>query len=163
MDPLINVAFANYSACRRRGGVLNSPHFCFFLLFFSVSEVGAALMGDTAGPKPREPTLTRRLNPISSGICQQNTHFNMYARTSKPLEGFTCKNSHAKCFKTANSIAKLYRGAMYRGEVLKACFRTSFSVVFPLLRNQISTQESNFYTRIKTQILLKYLYTKHNS
>ena len=23
----------SYSACRRRGGVLNSPHFCFFLLF----------------------------------------------------------------------------------------------------------------------------------
>ena len=46
----------NYSACRRRGGVLNSPHFCIFLYFFSVSEVGAALMGDTAGHKPREPT-----------------------------------------------------------------------------------------------------------
>ena len=40
-----------YSACRRRGGVLNSPRFCFFFFFyfFSVSEVGAALMGDTAG------------------------------------------------------------------------------------------------------------------
>ena len=38
-----------YSACRRRGGVLNSPRFCFFFYFFSVSEVGAALMGDTAG------------------------------------------------------------------------------------------------------------------
>ena len=42
----------------------------------------------------------------------------MYARTSKPQEGFTCKDSHAKCFKTTNSTAKLYRGAMYRGEVL---------------------------------------------
>ena len=42
---------SNYSACRRRGGVLNSPRFCFFFFFFffSVSEVGAALMGDTAG------------------------------------------------------------------------------------------------------------------
>ena len=96
-------------------------------------------MGDTGGHKPREPTPTRRLNPLSSGICQQNTHFNMYARTPKPLEGFTCKNSHAKCFKTTNSTAKLYRGAMYRDELLRA-----FSVVFPLLRNfQISTQESN--------------------
>ena len=45
----------NYSACRRQGGVLNSPRFSFFL-FFSVSQVGAALMGDTAGHKPREPT-----------------------------------------------------------------------------------------------------------
>ena len=43
--------FHFYSACRRRGGVLNSPRFCFFFFFyfFSVSEVGAALMGDTAG------------------------------------------------------------------------------------------------------------------
>ena len=35
----------------------------------------------------------------------------MYARTSKPQEGFTCKDSHAKCFKTTNSTAKHYRGA----------------------------------------------------
>ena len=63
------------------------------------------------------------LNSISSGICEQNTHFNMYARTSKPQEGFTCKDSHAKCFKTTNSTVKLYRGAMYRGEVLRARFR----------------------------------------
>ena len=101
----------NFSACHRRGGVLNSPRF----YFFSVSQVGTALMGDTAGHKPRE--------PISSGICQQNTHFNMHARTSKPQEGFTCKDSRAKCFKKTNSAAKLYRGAMHRGEVLRACFR----------------------------------------
>ena len=35
-----------YSACRRRGGVLKCPR---FWVFFSVSKVGAALMGDTAG------------------------------------------------------------------------------------------------------------------
>ena len=29
-----------------RGGVINSPRFCFF--FFPVSKVGAPLMGDTA-------------------------------------------------------------------------------------------------------------------
>ena len=33
------------------------------------------------------------------------------------------QNSHAKCFITTNSTAKLYPGAMYRGEVLRACFR----------------------------------------
>ena len=53
-----------YSACRRRGGVLNSPRFCFFffLLFFftfflcqKLVQRRAALMGDTAGHKPREP------------------------------------------------------------------------------------------------------------
>ena len=40
-----------YSACRRRGGVLKWPRFCIFyyFYFFSVSQVGAALMGDTAG------------------------------------------------------------------------------------------------------------------
>ena len=65
------------------------------------------------------------LNSISSEIGQQNTHFNMYlyARTSKPQEGFRCKDSDAKCFKTTNSSAKLYREAMYRGEVLRACVR----------------------------------------
>ena len=42
--------YTNYSACRRRGGVLNSLRFWFFYFYFlSVSEVGAALMGDTAG------------------------------------------------------------------------------------------------------------------
>ena len=46
---------SNYSACHRRGGVLNALRF-WFLNFFSVSQVGTALMGDTAGHKPREPT-----------------------------------------------------------------------------------------------------------
>ena len=30
----MHVVEFNYSACRRRGGVLNSPHFCFFLIIF---------------------------------------------------------------------------------------------------------------------------------
>ena len=67
----------------------------------------------------------------------------MYARTSKPQEGFTCKDSHAKCFKTKNSTAKLYRGVMYRSEVFKACFRR-FLLCFHFLGNlEISTQESS--------------------
>ena len=45
---------ANYSACRRRGGVLNLPRFCFF--FFRCQKSVPPLMGDTAGHKPREPT-----------------------------------------------------------------------------------------------------------
>ena len=44
---------ANYSACRRRGGVLNSPSFCFF---FRCQKSVPPLKGDTAGHKPREPT-----------------------------------------------------------------------------------------------------------
>ena len=67
----------------------------------------------------------------------------MYASTSRLSEGFTWKDYHAKCFKTTNSTAKLYRGAMYRGEVLRACFR-HFLLCFHFIRNlQISTQESN--------------------
>ena len=95
----------------------------------------------------------RRLNSISSGICQQNTHFNMYARTSKPQEGFTYEESHAKCFKTTNSTTKLYRGAMYRGEVLRAS-----SLIFC----RVSTFIKKFLHKNQTQILLEYLYTKHN-
>ena len=67
----------------------------------------------------------------------------MHARTSKPQEGFTGKSSHAKCFETTNSTAKLYREAMYRGEVLRACFH-HFLLCFHFIRNlQISTHESN--------------------
>ena len=46
---LITPVWDYYSTCRKRGGVLNSPHFwvffflLIFLCFFSVSEVGAAL------------------------------------------------------------------------------------------------------------------------
>ena len=67
----------------------------------------------------------------------------MYARTSKPQEGFTCKDSYAKCFKTTNSTAKLYRGAMYRGEVLRACFRHFLLYSYFQGNLEISTQESN--------------------
>ena len=45
--------------------------------------------------------------------------------------------------KTTNSTAKLYRGAMYRGEDLRACFR-HFLLCFHFLGNlEISTQESS--------------------
>ena len=39
--------FRFYSACRRRGGVLKCPRFCFFFcFFFSVSKVGLPNRGD---------------------------------------------------------------------------------------------------------------------
>ena len=44
----------------------------------------------------------RLLNLVSSGICQQNTQFNMYATTSKQQEGSTFTDSHPKCFITTN-------------------------------------------------------------
>ena len=76
-----------YSACRRRGGVLKCPRFCFFLfLFFLVSKVELPLMGYTAVQYTdcySEPMSTRLLNSISSRICRENTQFNMYTTTSK--------------------------------------------------------------------------------
>ena len=57
------------------------------------------------------------LNSISSGICHQNTQFNMYTTTSKQQEGCTFEDSHPKCFITTNSTAKLSRGAVNRGDV----------------------------------------------
>jgi hypothetical protein len=68
----------------------------------------------------------------------------MYTTTSKQQEGCTFKNSHAKCFITTKSIAKLSPGAMNRGEVLRLCFH-HFLLCFHL----------NFYTSIK---LIFYLF-----
>ena len=79
----------------------------------------------------------------------------MYARASKPQEGYKCKDSYAKCFKTTDSTAKFYRGAMYLGEVLGACFR-HFLLCFHFIRID------KFLHKNQTQILLKYLYTKRN-
>ena len=66
---------------------------------------------------------TRLLNLISSGICRQNTQFNMYTTTSKQQEGCTFIDSHPKCFITAN-FDKFHREAVAKGgEVLTAFFR----------------------------------------
>ena len=54
----------------------------------------------------------RLLNSISSGICRQNTQFNMHTTISKQQEGCTCKDSHPKCFMTTNSTAKLSPGTV---------------------------------------------------
>ena len=57
------------------------------------------------------------LNSISSGICHQNTQFNMYTTTSKQQEGCTFEDSHPKCFITTNYSTKISRGAVNRGDV----------------------------------------------
>ena len=63
---------------------------------------------------------------IFTGICRQNTQFNMYSTTSKHQEGCTFKDSHAKCLITTN-FDKFHRDVVAkgdeRGEVLTACFR----------------------------------------
>ena len=73
-----------------------------------------------------EPMSTRLVNSIFSGICRQNTQFNMYSTTSKQQEGCTFKDSHPKCFITTN-FDKFPREAVAkgdeRGDVLTACFR----------------------------------------
>ena len=50
----------------------------------------------------------------------------MYSTTSKPQEGSTCKDSLPKCFMTTNSTAKLSRGAVNRGGILRTCFHLNF-------------------------------------
>ena len=109
----------NYSACRRRGGVLQCPRFCFcfFCWFFFGVESWAAAHGlyrCTVYRLLSEPMSTRLLNSISSRICRQNTKFNMYTTTSKQQEGCTFKDSHPKCFITTN-FDKFHREAFARG------------------------------------------------
>ena len=97
-----------------------------FSVFFSMSETGLPLMGDTADWQPHEhivkslSSFSSRisqqnakycrfcriqhnvLNLFSCRIFQQNTHFNMYTETSKQQQGSPCKSLHPKCFKTTN-------------------------------------------------------------
>ena len=54
---------------------LNSP----FFVIFSVSEVGGAVMGNTA---EHTAVWAQRLKSISCRIFQQTIHFNMYTTTS---------------------------------------------------------------------------------
>ena len=62
-----------------------------------------------------EPMSTGLLNSISSGICRQNTQFNMYSKTSKQQEGCTFKDSHPKCFITTN-FDKFHGEAVAKGD-----------------------------------------------
>ena len=90
---------------------------------------------------------------FNGGICQQNMYFNMYTTKSKPQEGSTCKDCHAKCFISTNSTSKLWPGAMNRGElwecVSNACF-CHLPLCFHL----------KFYTSIKP-ILYWIIFPKH--
>ena len=93
-------------------------NFAPFLFFFSVSKVGLPLMGDTAVQYTDcylSPCQHDFLNSISTGICRQNTQFNMYSTTSKHQEGCTFKDSHAKCLITTN-FDKFHREAVAKGD-----------------------------------------------
>ena len=93
-----------------RGGVINSPRFCFF--FFPCRK-----SAHRSWVTPLCIVWATTLNSISSGICHQNTQFNMYTTTSKQQECCTFEDSHPKCVITTNSTAKLSRGAVNRGDV----------------------------------------------
>ena len=98
--------------------VWRSFKFAPFLFFFSVSKVGLPLMGDTAVQYTDcclSPCQHDFLNSISTGICRQNTQFNMYSTTSKHQEGCTFKDSHAKCLITTN-FDKFHREAVAKGD-----------------------------------------------
>ena len=88
---------------------------CFFSVFFFFGvETGAAAHGRYRWHQIAWAHINTAFN---GGICQQNMHFNMYTTISKPQEGPTCKDSHAKCLITTNSPAKLSPGAVNRGEL----------------------------------------------
>ena len=55
----------------------------------------------------------------------------MYTTISKPQEGSSCKYSHAKCFTTTNSTAKLSPGGVNRGE-FESVSPMRVSAIFPL-------------------------------
>ena len=92
-----------------RGGVINSPRFWFFF--------PCRKSAHRSWVTPLCIVWATTLNSISSGICHQNTQFNMYTTTSKQQEGCTFEDSHPKCFITTNSTAKFSRGAVNRGDV----------------------------------------------
>ena len=93
-----------------------------------VSKVGLPLMGYTAVQYTdcySEPMSTRLLNSIFSGICRQNTQFNMYSTTSKKQEGCMFKDSHPQCFITTN-FDKFPREAVAKGGESRWCFDSVF-------------------------------------
>ena len=112
-----NITILYYSACRRRGGVLNSPRFCFFC---QCRKLGYRSWVIPLCILLSEPVSSRLLNSISTKLFHQNKQFNMYTTTSKQQEDSTCKNWYPKCFITTNSITRSDKS-----------FR-SFSAVFPL-------------------------------
>ena len=80
-----------------RGGVLNSPRFCFFFIRCRSRSWGIPLAFLCCLA-----TATHHLNPFYSRIVQQNRHFNMYTKISKRKQGSRRKKFHQRCFETTN-------------------------------------------------------------
>ena len=85
-----------------RGGVVNSPRFCFFF----ICQCGKLGYRSWVIPLAFLCCLAHCYISVKTilygGICQQNTHFNMYTEISKRKQGSPCKNSHQRCFETTN-------------------------------------------------------------
>ena len=107
-----------------------SLSFSVFLFFFRCSKLGYRSWVIPLCVLLSEPVSPRLFNSITSKLCHQNTHFSMYTTTSKQQKGSTCKDSYQNCFIATNSTAKLWRGVMNRGEILRAC--SVIFAVFPL-------------------------------
>ena len=90
-----------------RGGVINSPR-SIFLGFFRCQNLGCRSWVIPLATSCMSPFNTA----FNGGICQQNMYFNMYTTKSKPQEGSTCKDSHAKFFYND----KFHREALARGD-----------------------------------------------
>ena len=130
--------FITPPACR----AWRSFKFALFLFFLSVSEVGAALIGDTPDIVSDIAGSTCLLNSISSSICKKNIHFYMYTTTSKQQVGSTSVDSHPKCFKTTNfnnTYIHVYRLLLILKAILdivhEGIRRMSFVADSPLLLN----------------------------
>ena len=84
----------NYSACRRRGGVLKCPRFCFFSFFsFSVSKVGPPLMGYTAV----------QYTDCYLSPCQHDFYTQFLAEYVAKIHNLTCILQHLNSKKVVRS------------------------------------------------------------
>ena len=146
---LCKIKLGYYSACRSAWRSYKFASLDFSGVFFGVTS-WAASHGWYCWHQIAWAHLNTAFN---GGICQQNMYFNMYTTKSKPQERSTREDSHAKCFITTNFTAKLWPGAVNRGE-LWVCFQCVFlssSAVFPFKILHID----------QTHILLNYLYKTH--
>ena len=141
----------------------------FFYFFFGVESWAAA----HGWYRWHQVAWAHRNTAFNGGICQQNMYFNMYTTISKPQEGLSCKDSHAKCFIMTISTAKLSPGAVNRDElwerVSNACFLSSSAVFHVKIYTSIKPIYSTELPLQNTLLVCKYwrkseqmiLYAKH--
>ena len=102
-----------------RGGVLNSPRFCF--IFFRCRKSGhrSWVISLAFFCCLAHCYTSFKLNPFYSRIVQQNRHSNMYTKISKRKQGSPCKIFTKDALKRqilTDSIAKNYCLILCRGK-----------------------------------------------